>query len=143
MVRVRPPGLCRSSPEPSESPPQARPPSHALPYCLLVHSFSRQEHWNGLPCLRPGAFLTQGSNLRLLSPALAGGFFTTSTTGEALLTCLQHLILLRPGDQSKDICQVLAVDRKDRVPSESSSASPGRFSHPQGLVAHSVWSVLQ
>ena len=30
-----------------------------------------------------GTFLIQGSNPRLISPALAGGFFTTSTTWEA------------------------------------------------------------
>ena len=34
-----------------------------------------------------GIFLTQGSNPCLLSPALAGGFFTTSITLEALLDC--------------------------------------------------------
>ena len=33
--------------------------------------------------LLQGIFLTQGSNLRLTSPALAGGFFTTTTTWEA------------------------------------------------------------
>ena len=30
-----------------------------------------------------GIFLTQGPNLRLMSPALAGGFFTASTAWEA------------------------------------------------------------
>ena len=35
--------------------------------------------------LLQGIFLTQGSNTRLpVSPALAGGFFTTSATWEAL-----------------------------------------------------------
>ena len=45
----------------------------------------------GCHALLQKIFLTQGSNLRLLSfmsPALAGGFFITSTTWEALfLTC--------------------------------------------------------
>ena len=36
--------------------------------------------------LLQGIFLTQGSNLSLPSPALAGRFFTTSTTWEALVT---------------------------------------------------------
>ena len=34
--------------------------------------------------LLQGIFLTQGSNLHLMFPALADGFFTTSTTWEAL-----------------------------------------------------------
>ena len=34
--------------------------------------------------LLQGIFLTQGSNLRLMSPALAGRFFTTSITWEGL-----------------------------------------------------------
>ena len=34
--------------------------------------------------LLQGMALTQGSNLRLMPPALAGRFFTTSTTWEAL-----------------------------------------------------------
>ena len=51
----------------------------------LSMGFSRQERWNGLPCSSPGDLpnprVTPGSSL---SPALAGGFFTTSTTWEAL-----------------------------------------------------------
>ena len=33
---------------------------------LCPWGFSRQESWGGLPCLPPGTFLTQGSNLHLL-----------------------------------------------------------------------------
>ena len=133
---VRLPGLCRSSPDSSESPPWACPPSYALFYCRTVRPFSKQEYWNGLSCLPPRIFLTQGSNLHWHVPALAGGFLTTSATGEALMTCL-HLILLRPGGQSKVIYQV-GVDHKDRIPSESSNASPGHFSHLWDLVPHSL-----
>ena len=53
----------------------------------LTMGFSRQEYWSGLHVLLQGIFLTQGSNPRLLSlasPALAGGFFTTSGTWEAI-----------------------------------------------------------
>ena len=39
----------------------------------------------GCHVLLQGIFPTQGSDLRLLFPALAGGFFTTSATWEALL----------------------------------------------------------
>ena len=37
----------------------------------------------GCHALLQGIFLTQGSNLSLMSPALAAGFFTTSATWEA------------------------------------------------------------
>ena len=50
----------------------------------LSMGFSRQEYWSGLPCPPPGdlpdAGIESGS---LVSPALAGGFFTTSATWEA------------------------------------------------------------
>ena len=49
--------------------------------------FSRQEHWSGLPCLPPGSLPDQGSNPRLMSPALSGGFFTTRATWEASPVC--------------------------------------------------------
>ena len=47
--------------------------------------FSRPGYWSELPFLLQGIFLTQGWNLRLMSPALAGGFFTIIATWEALL----------------------------------------------------------
>ena len=51
----------------------------------LSMEFSRQEYWSGLPFPSPGNL----SNPRiepvsLVSPALTDGFFTTSTTWEAL-----------------------------------------------------------
>ena len=47
--------------------------------------FSRQEYWSGFPCPPPGDLPNpwiEATSLR--SPALAGGFFTTGTTWEAL-----------------------------------------------------------
>ena len=42
---------------------------------------SRQEYWSGLPCPPPGDLLDPGIEpASLTSPALAGWFFTTSTT---------------------------------------------------------------
>ena len=47
----------------------------------LSTGFSRQEYWSGLPFPPPGDFPDPGIGLpSLMSPALAGGFFTTSTT---------------------------------------------------------------
>ena len=46
--------------------------------------FSRQEYQNGLPCTPPGDLLDLGMEpASLMSPALAGRFFTTSTIWEA------------------------------------------------------------
>ena len=46
----------------------------------LSMGLSRQEYWSGLPCPPPGDLPHPES---LMSPALAGRFFTTSTTWEA------------------------------------------------------------
>ena len=46
--------------------------------------FSRQEYWSGLPCPPPGDLPHPGIEpATLMSPALAGQFFITSTTWEA------------------------------------------------------------
>jgi hypothetical protein len=51
----------------------------------LSMGFSRQEHWSGLPFPSPGDRPNPGiESMSLMSPALAGRFFTTSTTWEAL-----------------------------------------------------------
>ena len=50
----------------------------------LFMEFSRQEHWSMLPFPTPGDLPDLGlERASLASPALAGGFFTTSTTWEA------------------------------------------------------------
>ena len=47
--------------------------------------FSRQEHWSGLPFPSPGDLPNPGiESLILMSPALAGKFFTISATQEAI-----------------------------------------------------------
>ena len=50
----------------------------------LSMGFSRQEYWSGLPCPAPGDLPNPGIEpTSLMSPALAGRFFTTSATWEA------------------------------------------------------------
>ena len=52
---------------------------------LLSMEFSRQEYWSRLLCPSPGDLPDPGIEpASLLSPALAGRFFTTSTTWEAI-----------------------------------------------------------
>ena len=47
----------------------------------LFVGFSRQEYWNGWPILPPGDLPDPG--IERVSPALAGGFFTTEPLGKA------------------------------------------------------------
>ena len=52
----------------------------------LSMGFSRQEYWSALPSPPSGDLPNPGMNLQsLMFPALAGMFFTTGTTWEALL----------------------------------------------------------
>ena len=52
------------------------------PLCM---GFSRQEYWSGLPYPHPKDLPDPGIEpMSLMSPALAGRFFTTSATQEAL-----------------------------------------------------------
>ena len=47
----------------------------------LSMGFSREEYWNGLPFPSPGDLPDAGIEpISLLSPALAGGIFTTRAT---------------------------------------------------------------
>ena len=46
----------------------------------LSMGFSRQKYWSGLPCTPPGDLPNPGTESA--PPALAGRFFTTSTTWE-------------------------------------------------------------
>ena len=51
---------------------------------LLSMGFPRQEYWSGLICPPPGNPADQGTEpASLMSPTLAGRFFTTSATEEA------------------------------------------------------------
>ena len=49
----------------------------------LSMEFSRQEYWSGLPCLPPGDLPNpEIEPTSPVSPALAGGFFTTELPGK-------------------------------------------------------------
>ena len=56
----------------------------------LSMEFSRQEYWSELPFPSPGDFPNPGIEPKsFMSPALAGRFFTTSATWEALAQWLK------------------------------------------------------
>ena len=57
----------------------------------LSIGFSRQEYWSGLPFLTPGDLPDPGIEpMSLVSPALAGGFFTTRAAWEVLAQIHVH-----------------------------------------------------
>ena len=59
---------------------------------LLSMEFARQEYWSGLPCPLPGDLSNLGIEpASLMSPALAGRFFTTSTTWKDLTAAAKSL----------------------------------------------------
>ena len=56
-----------------------------IAYWVLSMGFFRQEYWNGFPCPSPGDLPNpEIEPISLMSPDLAGRFFITSTTWEAL-----------------------------------------------------------
>ena len=54
----------------------------------LSMGFSRQEYWTELPSPSPGDFPHLG--IKLTSPALAGGFFTTEPPGKPIINCVYY-----------------------------------------------------
>ena len=65
------------------------------PQAPLSVGFPRQEYWSGLPCTPPGDLPIPGIEpASLASPALAGGFFITDTTWEALSPMAYFNILI-------------------------------------------------
>ena len=59
-------------------------PMDCSPLALLSRGFSRQEYPSGLPCPPPGDLpKPRIKPASLMSPTLAGRFFTTSTAWEA------------------------------------------------------------
>ena len=64
------------------------PKAYSLPGSPVVR-FSRQKYWSGLPCPPSGDLHNPGIEpTSLTSPALARGFFTTSTIWEALKSAI-------------------------------------------------------
>ena len=58
----------------------------------LSMGFSRQEYWSGLPFpSRVDLLIPDSEPTSLMSPALAGGFFTTRVTLEALYSFIVYI----------------------------------------------------
>ena len=76
----------------------------------LSMGFSRQEYWSGLPCPPPGDLSNLGIEpVSLLSPALAGRFFTTSATQEALAPIFILIQIISLLSLSPRHCQIFNI----------------------------------
>ena len=75
----------------------------------LSMGFSRQEYWSELPCSPPGHLPNPGIEpTSVISPALAGGFFTTSTTWIDLLNhCKLWVSICQSSNESFTVSQSL------------------------------------
>ena len=70
-------------------------PQGLVRQALLSMGFPRQEYWNGLPFPPPGDLPDPGIKPKsLVSPELAGGFFTTESPGKRLSTYMLNEITL-------------------------------------------------
>ena len=70
---------------------------------LCPWGFSRQECWSRLPFLSPGDLPDSGIEpTSFISPALAGGFFTTSDTWVSVYFVLCYFIILCNHHHSQD-----------------------------------------
>ena len=80
-----------------------------------VHGILHATTLDGLPCPPPGDLPHQGRNPHLMSPALAGGFFTTSATQEAQHSYTKHEISLEDRLWQNEDKQPLKKKKKGRV----------------------------
>ena len=68
---------------------------------LLSVGFSRQKYWSGLSCPPAGDLPNPGTEpMSLMSPALAGGLFTTPPPGKLMLSS-QGLSILKSSNWSR------------------------------------------
>ena len=73
----------------------------------LSIEFSRQEYWSGLPFSPPGDLPNPGiKTMSFKSPALVGGFFTTSATREALVRKSPSLNSVLIQGSSDENCEI-------------------------------------
>ena len=70
-------------------------PMDYRPQAPLSMGFSRQECWSELPFPPSGDFTRDRTHISFKSPTLAGRFFTTSITWEALGVNIQQIIKFR------------------------------------------------
>ena len=91
------------------------PPWTEARQALLSMEFPGQEYWSGLPFPPPRYLPDPGIEpMSLVSPALAGGFFTTSITWEAQgrRVLKNFLVLEKTLESPLDCKEIKSVNRK-------------------------------
>ena len=102
----------------------------------LSMGFSRQEYQSGLPCSPPRDLPNPGMEpTSLMSPALAGRFFTTTATWEALKQSLAHYKVSMWSER----CSVMSDSLRPHElysswNSSGQNTGVGSLSHLQGLL---------
>ena len=87
----------------------------------LSMEFYRQGYWSGLPFPFPGGLPNPGIKpLSLVSPALAGGFFTTVPPGKPLMVPLPPNSSVSNADYPK--CEEISANSFLQLDSENLSA---------------------
>ena len=105
-----------------------------IPPGFLSMGFSKQEHWSGLPCPPPGDLPDSGIEPKsLMSPASAGGFFTSSVTWEALVI----RILFSKYSFPTSLYSVQSLSRVRLF------ATPWTAAHQASLSITSSWNLLK
>ena len=112
----------------------------------LSMGFSRVDYWSGLPCPPPGDLSYPGiepTSHYVLRPALAGGFFTTSATWEALIPQLYIPINITNGVCKFEECFFATQPKKQGFAYTSDSWSPsavGLLEHINSIPVRDAWS---
>ena len=110
----------------------------------LSMGFSKQEYWSGLPCPPPGDIPDPGIKpMSLMFPALAGRFFTTSTTGKPnkpfavhLLSRVQHFTI--PWSIGRQAARSMGFSRQEYqngLPCPPSGDLPNPGIRPKSLMS--------
>ena len=105
----------------------------------LSTGFSRKEDWSGLPFPSPGDLPNPGIEpMSLMSPALAGGFFTGSTAWEAPkkppVCWLSIISLCQPSFGSLHCCPNLKTTLSvDKLSSCAACCTPGSMNLSRGI----------
>ena len=95
--------------------------------------FSRQEHQSGLPCPPPGDLPDPGiKSASLMAPALASGFFTTSSTSEAHMCTHWHINIQfsSVAQSSLTLCDPMY---------HSTPGLPVHYQLPESTQTHVLW----
>ena len=99
----------------------------------LSMGLSRQEYWSGLPFPSPEDLPDSEIELTSpISPALAGGFFTTSTTREAQSGALRICISNKFPGEANEAGQGITLRQAVHCPYTTATSKSSQLCHSSG-----------